>query len=173
MTWISMKEKKLNSDMMLTLAIYVKNAVVKFLIYFTSNMHISGEIMEITSDRLWLSQKLTSSGDITSIECWWHWHLVADLFYIFFLAFTCLSSMASINYFSIIIRDGRGHDRMVIGFTTAYAISHYHHWCCEFQSRSEWGVQHYVITFVSDMRQVSGFLQVLWFPSPIKLTATI
>jgi hypothetical protein len=41
--------QKLNSDMMLTLAIYVKNAVVKFLIYFTSNMHISGEIMEITS----------------------------------------------------------------------------------------------------------------------------
>jgi hypothetical protein len=37
MTWISMKEKKLNSDMMLTLAIYVKNAVVKFLIYFTSD----------------------------------------------------------------------------------------------------------------------------------------
>ena len=115
--------------------------------------------------------KLTSSGDITSIECWWHWHLVADLFYIFFLAFTCLSSMASINYFSIIIRGGR--DRMVVGFTTAYAISDYHHWCCEFQSRSEWGVQHYMITFVSDMRQVSGFLQVLWFPPPIKLTATI
>jgi hypothetical protein len=97
--------------------------------------------------------------------CWFILH--------FFLAFTCLSSMASINYFSIIIRDGRGRDHMVIGFTTAYAISHYHHWCCEFQSRSEWGVQHYVITFVSDMRQVSGFLQVLWFPSPIKLTATI
>ena len=34
-------------------------------------------------------------------------------------------------------------------------------------------IQHYVIKVVSDLRQVSGFLQVLRFPSPIKLTATI
>jgi len=32
----------------------------------------------------------------------------------------------------------------------------YHHWC-EFESRSERGVQHYVIKFVSDLRQVGGF----------------
>ena len=31
----------------------------------------------------------------------------------------------------------------------------------------------YVIKFVSDLRQVGGFLWVLWFPPPIKLTATI
>jgi hypothetical protein len=36
-----------------------------------------------------------------------------------------------------------------------------------------YSIQHYVIKFVSDMRQVDGFLQVLWFPPPIKLTATI
>jgi hypothetical protein len=30
-------------------------------------------------------------------------------------------------------------------------------------------VQHYVIKFVSDLRQVGGFLLVLRFPSPIKL----
>jgi hypothetical protein len=35
------------------------------------------------------------------------------------------------------------------------------------------GVQHYVIKFVSDLRQVSGFLSVLQFPPSIKLTATI
>ena len=35
----------------------------------------------------------------------------------------------------------------------------------------EQGVQHYVIKFVSDLRQVGGFLRVLQFPSPIKLTA--
>ena len=29
-----------------------------------------------------------------------------------------------------------------------------------------------VIKFVSDLRQVSGFLWVLWFPPPVKLTAT-
>ena len=30
----------------------------------------------------------------------------------------------------------RGCDRMVVGFTTNYAISTYHHLCCEFESRS-------------------------------------
>ena len=30
-----------------------------------------------------------------------------------------------------------------------------------------------VIKFVSDLRQVGGFLYVLYFPPPIKLTATI
>jgi hypothetical protein len=34
-------------------------------------------------------------------------------------------------------------------------------------------IQHYVKKFVSDLRHVSGFLRVLWFPPPIKLTATI
>jgi len=29
-----------------------------------------------------------------------------------------------------------GRDRMIVGFTTTYAISAYHHWCCEFESRS-------------------------------------
>jgi len=49
-------------------------------------------------------------------------------------------------------------------------ISAYHHWCCEFKSRSGRGVQHYVIKFVSylNFRQVCGFLLVLRFPPPIK-----
>jgi hypothetical protein len=34
-------------------------------------------------------------------------------------------------------------------------------------------IQHYVIKFVSDLRQVSGFLLVLRFPLSIKLTTTI
>jgi hypothetical protein len=51
---------------------------------------------------------------------------------------------------------------MVFGFTTIYAISAYHHWCCEFESWSGRGVQHYmyVIKFVSDLWQVGGFLRV-------------
>jgi hypothetical protein len=61
------------------------------------------------------------------------------------LLFTCLSR-------------GR-RDRMVVGFTTTYVISAYHHWCCEFESRSGRGAQHYVIKLVSDLRQISGFLQ--------------
>jgi len=69
-----------------------------------------------------------------------------------------------------IYRGHRGRDRMVVGLATTYAISAYHHLCCEFESRSGRGVQHYVLKFVSDLRQVCGFLQVLWFPPPIKLT---
>jgi len=45
--------------------------------------------------------------------------------------------------------------------------------CCEFESRSGRSVQHYVIKFVSDLRQFCGFLWVLRFPPSIKLTATI
>jgi len=37
-----------------------------------------------------------------------------------------------------------GLDRMVVGFTTTYAVSAYHHWCCEFKSRSGRDVQCYV-----------------------------
>jgi hypothetical protein len=44
-----------------------------------------------------------------------------------------------------------GSDRMVVEFTTTYAISAYHHWCCEFETRSGRGVQHYVIKFVSNL----------------------
>jgi len=66
-----------------------------------------------------------------------------------------------------------GSFHLVVGFTTTYAISAYHHWCCEFESRSGRAVQHYVLKFVSDLRQVGGFLRVLRFPPPIKLTAMI
>jgi len=34
-------------------------------------------------------------------------------------------------------------------------------------------IQHYVIKFVSDLRQVGGFLQVLLSPPPANLTAII
>jgi len=57
-------------------------------------------------------------------------------------------------------------------FTTTYAIRA-HHWCCEFESRSGRGVQHDVIKFVRDLRQVSGFLRVLRFPPPIKLEGAL
>jgi len=40
---------------------------------------------------------------------------------------------------------------MVVGFTTTYAIGAYHH------SHSGRGEQHYVIKFVSDLRQVCNF----------------
>ena len=59
-----------------------------------------------------------------------------------------------LNFLFIIVQRGRrGCDQMVVGFTTTYAISAYHHWCCDFESRSGWGVQHYVRKFVSDLGQ--------------------
>ena len=69
-------------------------------------------------------------------------------------------------------------DRMVVGFTTTYIYMQTVPITTDVvivssESRSERGVQHYVIKFVSDWRKVGGFLQVLWFPPPIKLTATI
>jgi hypothetical protein len=71
-------------------------------------------------------------------------------------------------------RGRRGRDRMVVGFTIIYAIGAYHNWCCGFYSRSWWGVQHYVIKFVSDIRQLGRwFSPGPRFPPPIKLTATI
>ena len=44
----------------------------------------------------------------------------------------------------------------------------------EFESRSDevYSIQYYVIKFVSDLRQVDGFLCVFRFPPSIKLTAT-
>ena len=36
-----------------------------------------------------------------------------------------------------------------------------------------YSMQHYVIKFVSDLRQVDGFLRVIRFPPPIELTTTI
>ena len=48
-------------------------------------------------------------------------------------------------------------------------ISAYHHWSCEYETRL---IQDYVIQFVSNLRQVGGFLRSLRFSSPIKLTTT-
>jgi hypothetical protein len=49
----------------------------------------------------------------------------------------------------------------VNGIHIKYVFSTYHHWSCEFQSRSGdvYSVQHYVIKFVSDLWQVGGFLR--------------
>ena len=56
-------------------------------------------------------------------------------------------------------------------FNSACSIQSY--WIPRVQISIRRGVQHYVIKFVNDLRQVSGFLWVLRFPPPIKLTAMI
>jgi hypothetical protein len=54
----------------------------------------------------------------------------------------------------------RGHNHMVVASSNLSYGEVY-------------SIQHFVIKFVSDFRQVGGFLQVLQFPPPIKLTTTI
>ena len=63
-------------------------------------------------------------------------------------------------------RRGHSHDRMIVWFTTTYAISAYHHWCCEFESRSGRGKQHYVI------KSCQGLATGQWFSpgSPVSST---
>ena len=92
------------------------------------------------------------------------WSLHATISNIYYQVTSKLSVISNLTW------GRRGSDRMVVGFTTTYAIGAFHHWFCEFQSQSRWGVQHYVIKFVSDLLQVGGFLWVLRFPPPIKLT---
>jgi len=36
-----------------------------------------------------------------------------------------------------------------------------------------YSIQHYVMKLISDLQQIGGFLQVIQFPPPIKLTATV
>jgi hypothetical protein len=68
------------------------------------------------------------------------------------------------------IRDCCGHDRMMVGFTTTCAISAI---TTKVVSSNPihgevYSIHHYVIKFVSDLWQVSGFLQVLRFFSTNK-----
>ena len=70
-----------------------------------------------------------------------------------------LTNIECWNNHWIRIRGRRGRNRKLVGFTTTYAIRAYHHWCCGFESRSGWGVQHYEIKFISGLRQVGGFLR--------------
>ena len=57
-------------------------------------------------------------------------------------------------------RSRRGRVRMVVGFTTTFAISAYHHLRYEFESCSGevYSIQRYAIKFISDLGQVGGFL---------------
>jgi hypothetical protein len=57
----------------------------------------------------------------------------------------------------------RGRDPMEVGVTNTCVINAYHHY----------PIKHYVIKFVTDLRQVGGFLRVHRFSPPMNLTATI
>jgi hypothetical protein len=84
------------------------------------------------------------------------------------LKYVCILVLPT--YISLFCRD-----RMVVGFTTTCAISAITTYVVGSNpAHSEvYSIQHYVIKFISNLRQVGGFLRVLRFPPPIKLTATI
>ena len=63
------------------------------------------------------------------------------------------------------LRGRHGLSRMIVGITTTCAINVFHLYVV--RSNPTQAIQHYVIEFVS------GFLQVLRYPPPIKLTANI
>ena len=124
---------------------------------------------DIAEILLKVTLKHKKSNQIKSNRFWNHWTnwkkqgRNVQLMVFYFLIWSGLGFLGGL----------RGSDRMIVGFTTTYAISAFHHWFYEFEFRSGRGVQHYVLKFVSDLRQVSGFLQVLRFPPPMKLTVTI
>jgi hypothetical protein len=72
------------------------------------------------------------------------------------------NNISIILYLYIFERGCRGRYRMAVGFISTYAISACHHCCCELESRSGRGVQHYVIKLVTDLRQGDGlcYLQI-------------
>jgi len=82
----------------------------------------------------------------------------------------------TISYINIYEVGRRYRDRMVLGFTTTYAKKSVPITSNVGSSNPTHGevysIQHYVIKFVSDLRQVGDFFRVLLFPPPIKLTAT-
>ena len=81
----------------------------------------------------------------------------------------------NIRAFVLWLGGRRGRDRLVVRFTlhvisvpiTTKSVS-------SNPAHGEvYSIQHYVIKFVTDLRLVGGFLRVLRFPPPIKLTTTI
>ena len=75
-------------------------------------------------------------------------------------------------------RGRRGRDRMVVGLTTTYSISAYHHQSCEFELRSWWGVLDTTLcdrffSVTCDKSVVfSGYSRLLhqWFPDRHDIT---
>ena len=72
-----------------------------------------------------------------------------------------------VTHTRVLNKNTNRRDHTIFGFTTTKVESSNLAYC------EVYSIQHYVIKFVSDFRQVDGFLRVLLFPPPIKLTATI
>ena len=66
-----------------------------------------------------------------------------------------------------------GRDRVVVGIIAMQSVPIINNVGNSNSSYEVYSIQHLVIKLVNDLRQVDGFLRVLRFPPPIKLTATI
>ena len=77
-----------------------------------------------------------------------------------------------ISLLILLSRCRRGRDCMIVGFTSTFAINVHHHYLNEFDFRSGkvYSIQHYMIKFVSDLRQVGDLLL---FSPWIKMTSEI
>jgi hypothetical protein len=87
----------------------------------------------------------------------------------------CVLTLSDTNKLSYFTRDRHDRDHMVVELyltvqsvpiTTKVVSSNLIH-------GEVYSIQHFVIKLVSDLRQVGGFLWVLLFPPPIKITVTI
>ena len=89
------------------------------------------------------------------------------LFYIFFILISIVDGTNLYTYIGVRL----GPDHMIVGFITVCNQRLYITAKVVSLNPSHdevYSVQHYVIKFLSDLRQVSGFLWVLQFPSLIK-----
>jgi len=136
------------------------------------NQNTCRKIIELAKSKWWYAPIVYSDKTINILSC--KILAIKQQYKVMWLGLFLVLTRGShvLNTASILLtfRGRRGRDHMVVGFTTTYAIGAYHHWCREFEFRWGRGVHHYVIKFVSDLWQVSGFLR---FPPPLKLIATI
>ena len=123
--------------------------------------------------RKWTSKKYKGDYRHSSISC--HKTNSQNKNIYWKIKCVCVLIQLHLNRNTYACRGRHGCDRMVVWFTTTYTISVYHQLRCEFEYRSGgvYLIQHCMIKFVSDLRQVVGILRILRFPPSIKLTATI
>ena len=95
------------------------NLMFMFL-YLNLLKHIS-DIQCILSD-MFMFLYLNLLKHISDIQC-----ILSDMF-----MFLYLNLLTTTNVPKWYIWGRRGRDRMVVGFTTTYAIGAHHHWCCGF-----------------------------------------
>jgi hypothetical protein len=135
--------------------------------------------LENDSDLIYYLWRMTLILSITSGEWLWFYLLPLENDWSYLLPLEndsdliyYLWRMTLILSITSRLRGRCGRNRMVVGFTTTCPISTNVVSSNPAQGKV-YSIQHYMIQLPSDLRQVSGFLQVFRFTQPIQLTATI